>query len=98
MSSLWFESALLPHGWADRVRLSDVDGRIDQVQIDVDPGVDDERHAIGIPGLPNLHSHAFQRGLAGLTEQRGPGADSFWSWRELMYRFVERVGPEELEE
>src|SRR5207248_9138740 len=49
------------------------------------------------PGLPNVHSHAFQRGLAGLTERRAPGQDSFWSWRELMYRFAERMGPEDLE-
>ena len=52
---------------------------------------------VGLPGLPNVHSHAFQRGLAGLTERRGAGADSFWSWRELMYRFVERITPEQFE-
>src|SRR5205807_7615571 len=57
----------------------------------------DERHAIALPGLPNVHSHAFQRGLAGLTERRGPGDDSFWSWRELMYRFVENIDPDEFE-
>ncbi len=97
MASLWFESALLPDGWARHVRLTARDGRIAQVARDAAAQPDDERHAIGLPGLPNLHSHAFQRGLAGLTERRGPGLDSFWSWRELMYRFVERIGPEELE-
>jgi len=50
-----------------------------------------------IPGLPNLHSHAFQRAMAGLTERRGSGSDSFWTWREQMYRFVERLGPDDLE-
>ncbi|MEI9931268.1 MAG: hypothetical protein WDM89_12190 [Rhizomicrobium sp.] len=45
---------------------------------------DDETHAIAIPGLPNLHSHAFQRAMAGLTETRGPSHDSFWTWRDLM--------------
>jgi formiminoglutamate deiminase len=50
-----------------------------------------------IPGLPNLHSHAFQRAMAGLTERRGSEADSFWTWREQMYRFVERLGPDDLE-
>lgn len=49
-----------------------------------------------IPGLPNLHSHAFQRAMAGLTERRGPGDDSFWTWREWMYRFAARITPEQL--
>jgi formimidoylglutamate deiminase len=97
MTSLWFESALLPQGWARSVRVSGTDGCIDQVSSDVPPAAADERHGVGVPGLPNVHSHAFQRGLAGLTEQRGPGEDSFWSWRELMYRFVERCDPDELE-
>ncbi len=50
-----------------------------------------------VPGLPNLHSHAFQRAMAGLTERRGLEADSFWTWREQMYRFVERLTPDDLE-
>jgi formiminoglutamate deiminase len=50
-----------------------------------------------VPGLPNLHSHAFQRAMAGLTERRGREADSFWTWREQMYRFVERLTPDDLE-
>jgi formimidoylglutamate deiminase len=50
-----------------------------------------------IPGLPNLHSHAFQRAMAGLTERRGSDSDSFWPWREQMYRFVERLAPDDLE-
>jgi formimidoylglutamate deiminase len=98
MKNLWFESALLPDGWAARVRLTAMDGHIDSVDVGVDPAEADERHAIAVPGLPNVHSHAFQRGLAGLTERRGPASsDSFWSWRELMYRFVERMDPDELE-
>ncbi|MBX3184298.1 MAG: formimidoylglutamate deiminase [Polyangiaceae bacterium] len=52
---------------------------------------------ITAPGMPNLHSHAFQRALAGLTERASPaGQDSFWSWRELMYRFVERLSPSQV--
>jgi formimidoylglutamate deiminase len=46
-----------------------------------------------VPGMANLHSHAFQRAMAGLTEMRGSPHDDFWSWRELMYRFVEHVTP-----
>src|SRR5215472_6791727 len=97
MGGLWFESALLPSGWARDVRLTGADGRIESVVGGVAPESADERHGIALPGLANLHSHAFQRGLAGLTERRGAGGDSFWTWREIMYRFLERVGPEELE-
>jgi formiminoglutamate deiminase len=97
MANLWLESALLPQGWAGGVRLTAADGRIERVLTGVAPAAGDERHCIGVPGLANLHSHAFQRGLAGLTERRGSEGDSFWSWRELMYRFLERIGPGELE-
>ena len=97
MTSLWFESALLPLGWASRVRVTAAHGRIEQVTADVDPNDTDERLDVGIPGIPNLHSHAFQRGIAGLTERRGLEGDSFWTWRELMYQFVERMNPDEME-
>jgi formimidoylglutamate deiminase len=50
-----------------------------------------------LPGMPNLHSHAFQRAMSGLAERRGPGNDSFWSWRETMYAFAAKVGPEALQ-
>lgn len=94
---LWFESALLPGGWARGVRVTGRDGIIGTVESGVEPAADDERHAVGVPGLPNLHSHAFQRAIAGLTERRGPTEDSFWTWRELMYRFVERIDPDQLQ-
>ena len=101
MATLWFESALLPGGWAGGVRLAVQEGRIARLESGVAPGAGDERHRIALPGLGNLHSHAFQRGLAGLTERRGGqgdgSGDSFWTWRELMYRFVERIEPEQLE-
>lgn len=97
MSKLWFKSALLPEGWAAGVRLTVADGNIERIEADTAPGEADERHAIGVPGLPNVHSHAFQRGLAGLTERRGRTDDSFWTWRELMYQFVERLDPEGIE-
>jgi formimidoylglutamate deiminase len=95
--TLWFESALLPGGWARRVRIRGRAGLISAVVPEVDPVEGDERHAVGIPGLPNVHSHAFQRAIAGLTERRGPAEDSFWTWRELMYQFVERMDPDQLE-
>lgn len=95
--NLWFESALLEDGWADRVRLTLAGGRIDRMEHGVDPAGGDERHFAALPGLPDLHSHAFQRAMAGLAEVRGRAHDDFWSWRELMYRFVARMGPEECE-
>jgi len=76
MTSLWFESALLPCGWARGVRITASGGRIERVTTDTQPQPLDDRHAIALPGLPNVHSHAFQRGLAGLTERRAAGADS----------------------
>jgi formiminoglutamate deiminase len=96
-TALWFRSLLLPDGWADGVRLVIVNGRIEGLMKDAPAETGDERHEIGLPGLPNLHSHAFQRGMAGLTERRGPTQDSFWTWREAMYRFVDHMGPEEVE-
>jgi formiminoglutamate deiminase len=95
--TLWFDSALLPGGWARGVRVAGRDGIIGSIETAVEPAEDDERHAVGVPGLPNLHSHAFQRAIAGLTERRGPTDDSFWTWRELMYRFVERIDPDQLQ-
>ncbi|MBV8158031.1 MAG: amidohydrolase family protein, partial [Dyella sp.] len=50
-----------------------------------------------LPGMPNLHSHAFQRAMAGLAERRGKTDDSFWTWRETMYAFAATLGPEELQ-
>ncbi|HEY1710792.1 MAG TPA: formimidoylglutamate deiminase [Rhizomicrobium sp.] len=93
----WFEHALLPGGWTQRVRIAIASGRIAAIDSGTDPAPDDERHAIALPGMPNLHSHAFQRGMAGFAETRGPQGDSFWTWREIMYRFVEQMGPDELE-
>jgi formimidoylglutamate deiminase len=52
---------------------------------------------VAVPGMPNLHSHAFQRAMAGLTERAGPAGDNFWSWRETMYRFLAQLAPEDVE-
>ena len=97
LPQLHFRQALLPGGWSRDVRLSIDDGRIAAIETGVAAMEGDERHAIGISGLPNLHSHAFQRGMAGLTEIRGASSDSFWTWRELMYRFVARMTPDDVE-
>jgi formimidoylglutamate deiminase len=97
LTALHFGTALLADGWARNVRLTVVDGRISKIERDVAASADDDRMGIGLPGMANIHSHAFQRGMAGLTERRGQNEDSFWSWRTLMYRFVDRITPDDLE-
>jgi formimidoylglutamate deiminase len=97
VTALFFEQALLPQGWTRDVRIAIDRGRI----IDIVSGgvaeLGDERHWIGLPGISNLHSHAFQRGMAGLAEIKGTSSDSFWTWREVMYRFVDRMTAEDIE-
>ena len=97
MTGLFFDQALLPQGWARDVSIAVDAGRIASIrsQSRTQPG--DERHRIGLPGISNLHSHAFQRGMAGLAEIRGTTADSFWAWRDLMYRFVGRMTADDIE-
>lgn len=97
--SLFAQDALLPTGWARDVLLQwDDAGTLRLVQ----PGAHarpEVTRAAGpvLPGMPNLHSHAFQRAVAGLTEYRGQAQDSFWSWRTLMYRIAAVIAPEQLE-
>ncbi len=113
--TLFAECALLPEGWCDQVLLSWNDaGRFTGIATGVPAPAGVPRSAGPIlPGMPNLHSHAFQRAMAGLTEfqsrrqhhqqnqhQHGRQydvADSFWSWRSLMYRFAAKLTPEILE-
>ncbi|MBZ9771317.1 formimidoylglutamate deiminase [Mesorhizobium sp. CO1-1-8] len=97
MATIFAEQALLPNGWRDNVRITLAEGRIAAVQPGAAAAAGDERHAILLPGMPNLHSHAFQRGMAGLAELRGASADSFWSWREVMYRFALSMTPDQVE-
>lgn len=96
--TLFAEQALLPGGWARdaAIRYDPADGRILEIEPDAQAGGDD-RAKIVIPGMPNLHSHAFQRAMAGLAERAGGKEDSFWTWRQTMYGLVSKVGPEEIE-
>jgi formimidoylglutamate deiminase len=92
--------ALLPEGWAKDVLIeADAAGRITAVAPGAAaPGTARRLPGHVIPGVPNLHSHAFQRAMAGGAERRSPaGQDSFWTWRETMYRFVGRFTPEDAE-
>ncbi|TIM95882.1 MAG: formimidoylglutamate deiminase, partial [Mesorhizobium sp.] len=97
MTAIFAEQALLPDGWHSNARIVVSDGHIATVEPNTASQPGDERHAILLPGMPNLHSHAFQRGMAGLAELRGPSADSFWSWREVMYRFALSMAPDQVE-
>lgn len=97
MTDIFAEQALLPNGWNSNVRITFTNGRITTVEPGAMAVAGDDRNTILLPGMPNLHSHAFQRGMAGLAELRGPSADSFWSWREVMYRFALSMTPDQVE-
>ena len=92
--------ALTPEGWCKNVRVTvDEVGRISAVEAGVEANPDDQNlpKRILLPALSNLHSHSFQRAMSGLTEKRLEKQDSFWSWRELMYSFLEHLNPEQIE-
>jgi len=92
MIRLFASKALLPDGWNDDVRLRIDHGRIQSIEVAAKPSVEDTLAGCVIPGLCNAHSHAFQRALAGHTEQRSPaGHDSFWTWRKRMYELAGQI-------
>lgn len=97
MTMLWAKTALTPEGWKDAVLVTlGEDGKIR----DVAAGQPAQGHRVDclLPAPVNCHSHAFQRAMAGLTERRGPDPrDSFWTWRRLMFRFLDRLDPEQVE-
>lgn len=97
MQKLWAEQALLPSGWAREVLVVvGEDGRI----VDITKGAAPEGHrcSVLLPAPVNAHSHAFQRAMAGLTEARGQDpSDSFWTWRRLMYRFLDALEPDQVQ-
>ena len=86
-------------GWMSPGYISvDDDGNIDGVFESAPDAAVETIGGIAVPGIANLHSHAFQRAMAGLSEFRTQAAeDSFWTWRDLMYRFVGRITPDDLE-
>ncbi|WP_322867169.1 formimidoylglutamate deiminase [Aquicoccus sp. G2-2] len=101
MKNIHAAQALMPDGWRKDVivRIAD-DGRIEDVGAagEQSDGASAQKIDLLLPAPTNLHSHAFQRAMAGLTETRGPDpSDSFWTWRRLMYRFLDRLTPEHVE-
>ncbi|AKI01640.1 formiminoglutamate deiminase [Hoeflea sp. IMCC20628] len=97
MTIVWAEKALLESGWVENVRVDiSQDGLIEAIE--PDRPAEGHRTGVLLPAPANCHSHAFQRAMAGLTERRGPDAsDSFWTWRQLMFRFLDRLTPEHVE-
>lgn len=97
MSVIWAEHALTPEGWARDVRLEiDAEGRIAALTTGAAP--EGQRVGTLLPAPANSHSHAFQRAMAGLSERRGPDPrDSFWTWRKLMYKFLDQITPDQVE-
>ena len=92
MGGIFARKALLADGWADHVRLDVEAGRISAIATGVRATEEDQQFGIAIPGLANAHSHAFQRVLAGHTEERGPSSqDNFWSWRSRMYSLAGKI-------
>ena len=97
MSGFFARQALTADGWAENVRMTFADGRIDSLEPWSQPVAGDVRGGIAIPGMSNAHSHAFQRLLAGHTERRGPqGTDNFWSWRTRMYALADQIDAQAL--
>jgi formimidoylglutamate deiminase len=97
--ALFADYAWLPDGWRRNVLLEwDADGTLTHVTPDASARMAGVPRAAGpvLPGMPNLHSHAFQRAMAGLTEYRANVTDNFWSWRDLMYRFAAKITPQGL--
>ncbi len=95
---IFAKEVLTPQGWRrDQTVEIDAAGRIAAIG----DGAKDATISVGalLPALGNAHSHSFQRAMAGLTEYRGAKnpRDDFWTWRALMYHFVERLTPDDIE-
>ncbi len=89
MNSYFLKSALLPQGWCHDVRVTTELGVFKTIELDSKPQSSDQALNVLIPAMPNAHSHVFQRAMAGLSEYKSDlNADSFWSWRDLMYQLA----------
>lgn len=97
MQALYAKKAFLPQGFEDDIRLDiDATGNITSIKTGAKPETGDMIADILIPGMPNVHSHAFQRAIAGLTEYTSSGSDTFWTWRSLMYHLANKVTPDDV--
>jgi formimidoylglutamate deiminase len=94
---IFADCAFVEGRWAKQVRIGIRDGQITAVSTGSTPQPGDTHVSALLPALSNLHSHSFQRAMAGMTEYRAAGQDSFWTWRALMYRFMDRLTPDQIE-
>jgi formimidoylglutamate deiminase len=99
MPKIHAETALLPDGWKKNVLIElGADGRLARVSPNVTNTSAETCVSCLLPAPVNAHSHAFQRAMAGLTENRSDNpTDSFWTWRELMYLFLDQLTPDHVE-
>ncbi len=97
MPTIFAKTALLEDGWASNVRLTLQGRKISVITRATTAKPEDTSVSTLLPALANLHSHSFQRAMAGMTEFRSKGQDSFWTWRDLMYRFTRHITPEQVE-
>ncbi|MBC3871630.1 formimidoylglutamate deiminase [Undibacterium oligocarboniphilum] len=96
--SVFAQHAYLPHGWTENVRLHwNVAGDLSQIEENAAPLPGEPQAVLLLPGMTNLHSHAFQRAMAGMAEIAGNSQDSFWTWRDLMYRYALHITPEQIQ-
>ncbi len=94
--NIFASRAYLSDGWSNDVRLT-LDGtEITEIASNATPQTDDTRVDTLLPALSNLHSHSFQRAMAGMTEFREKGRESFWTWRTLMYAFLDHLTPDHI--
>lgn len=95
METVWAENALLKDGWANSVQIDIEDGVITGLTKNSKPSGFITNTLVPAPS--NLHSHTFQRAMAGMTEAKGNPTDSFWTWRKLMYQFLDILTPDDIE-
>lgn len=97
MTAIFAKRARLPAGWAENVVIRIEGGRVVSVEAGAKAPLASQRVDALLPAMSNLHSHSFQRAFAGMTEWRSAGRDSFWTWRDLMYRYANLIEPDEFE-
>lgn len=96
--AIFANQALTARGWQRDVLITLENGRIKAITTSSTHAAGTLHYPLILPGLCDVHSHAFQRAMAGLTERTGGKADdNFWSWREVMYDFLGRFTPEDVE-
>ncbi len=92
---LYAAQILLADGWAKQKTLTIDNGQITAIDSGYIEGAEIAQGPV-IPGMVNCHSHAFQRAFAGFSEQGSDGQDSFWTWRKIMYQFLDKLSADDV--